>query len=258
MTTVIASLITFVATYYFARASKVTVWYSIATTALGTDGSLQDLVPGISITVGEEDVPALTVHEVQILPGSGTHVDKGTLAIDFDRPTRMYGEVLAFAPTSAHQIECSGVAVGDGKLFAEDTRFSGVACDLSPISDGQTFTIRLACDQRSPPRIALPAERVLLRDVAAAERELAEAKEQLLLVSTGGVVVMGLLFLFSAFVNRKQLAVLAAELKIAMRDQGRLLEGMATLKEATEKPTTGRLEPPKPDAREDSETQKGA
>ena len=129
VTTVIASLITFVATYYFARASKVTVWYSIATTALGTDGSLQDLVPGISITVGEEDVPALTVHEVQILPGSGTHVDKGTLAIDFDRPTRMYGEVLAFAPTSAHQIECSGVAVGDGKLFAEDTRFSGVACD---------------------------------------------------------------------------------------------------------------------------------
>ncbi len=79
---------------------------------------------------------------------------------------------------------------------------------------------------------------------------------------------MGMLLLFGVLLNRKQLAALTARIKenwdeakatrkqldIAMRDQGRLLERMATLKEVTEKvkPTTENVEPPKPDPGQDA------
>ena len=124
-----------------ARPAIENVEYSVTTSTLSADPSRQGLVPGIKIQIGEEEVPVLNVHTVQIRAARGSYITAAKLALDFSEPARIYGQVLQTLPSSAHTIDCRvQLSVVDASSDS-DVLKRGISCDLSPLSDGVGYSI---------------------------------------------------------------------------------------------------------------------
>ena len=145
-------------TWFLTRPSNEIVEYSITSTSLRADPSLQGLIPEIRIRIGDEEVPELNVHTLQIGCVPGSYLRQATFAVDFAEPTRTFGQVVAQAPSSAHTIVCK-----ERRATGSFAMLSGIVCEVEPMSGGDSYSVVVATNTALQPSITLPALRVTLR-----------------------------------------------------------------------------------------------
>ena len=171
-----------------ARPAIENVEYSVTTSTLSADPSRQGLVPGIKIQIGEEEVPVLNVHTVQIRAARGSYITAAKLALDFSEPARIYGQVLQTLPSSAHTIDCRvQLSVVDASSDS-DVLKRGISCDLSPLSDGVGYSIGIASNQAAPPKVQMVGRRIEIRDVGEAAA-VPDVGELIKLMSEMGIII---------------------------------------------------------------------
>ena len=119
-------------TWYVHRPSPALVSYAITTTTTGADSVTKGLIPNLKLKVGDEDIPVLYTHVIELTVNQGDYVDSAEVAITFPSSLRIFG-FRAAAPSSVHSIECKQAPLG-------------LVCRLSPLQTGAKYTVNIASD----------------------------------------------------------------------------------------------------------------
>src|SRR5438128_7576974 len=70
-------------TWWINRPSPTTLVYNVTTTALGNEPLLRSAVPNLRLTVGNEEVPALFIHTVELSVPAGPYLRNSDIVVTF-------------------------------------------------------------------------------------------------------------------------------------------------------------------------------
>jgi hypothetical protein len=126
-------------TWLIHQPSPAVVTYSITTTSTGTDSLVKGLVPNLKLKIGDEDIPVVYTHVVELATVAGEYVDAAELAITFPSGLRILG-FDAKAPSPVHHIECKQVS-------------TGLTCRVAPLSVGNKYRVNIATNQGQVPQV---------------------------------------------------------------------------------------------------------
>lgn len=134
-------------TWWMSREVPLGLGYQINTTSTGGDATTSSLVPGLTLKIGEENIPAIYTHVLNINRTSG-YADSVDLAIAFPRDIRVFGKSFD-APSPVHHMNCEVI-----------TR--GVKCKIGPIDGQGEYRALIATDVDVAPRLTVAGKNVEL------------------------------------------------------------------------------------------------
>src|SRR5205823_4367555 len=123
-------------------ARQTVVSYSVNTTSLGAAEATKSVLPKLRLSLGDQEIPAVYTHTVQLTHGGGPELDRASVGITL-AGARLLGNIVSFGPDPVHQITCKF-----------DQTISSVACSVGRISpDNNPYKVIIATDQ--DPKISL-------------------------------------------------------------------------------------------------------
>ena len=126
-------------TWLIHQPAPAVVTYSITTTSTGTDSLVKGLVPNLKLKIGDEDIPVVYTHVVELATVAGEYVDAAELAITFPSGLRILG-FDAKAPSPVHHVDCKQVS-------------TGLTCRVAPLSVGSKYRVNIATTQGQVPQV---------------------------------------------------------------------------------------------------------
>ena len=136
--------------YVVDRPAPTVVRYSTTATSLSASGALKGAIPDLKIQIGDEPVPVLNTHSIEITAQKGPFLERARIAIEYRAPVRSYGKVITEKPSSLHEIDCK----------PDD---AAILCTLGPLLPGQgSFRVVIVSDQEAAPRPTMAAAKVKL------------------------------------------------------------------------------------------------
>jgi hypothetical protein len=108
----------------------------------------------LRLQIGKEEIPVVHTHSVELSVTEGEFLDHTEVVIAFPWVVRVFGRVLAEAPSLAQRIACAPVQNDPSDL----QRILAMRCSLSPLKAGTgKFRIVMATDHREPPTLSMVA-----------------------------------------------------------------------------------------------------
>jgi hypothetical protein len=146
-------------TWWVNREEGLTISYVISTTSTGADATTNSLVPGLSLRIGDKDIPVIHTHVISLNRATG-YADRAEIAVTFEGGAlpETFGSSFT-APSAVHSIECEGLK-------------RGFKCRLGPLDGQGEYKIAVATNIASGPRLAIAGNNVRLVSV----QQLADAK----------------------------------------------------------------------------------
>lgn len=137
-------------TWYINRPKPTVLTYNIVTTTTGADATTKGLVPNLKLRIGDEDVPVIYTHTIDLTVQSGPQVESAQVEVPFPTGFRLFGSDF-HAPTGFHHMNCNPASYG-------------VQCDVGPLAPGKhnKFRISLATNQAHPDEIFTTTNKVEL------------------------------------------------------------------------------------------------
>jgi hypothetical protein len=102
------------------------VTYTVTTTTIGTDQRVKSLLPDIKIQVGNQELPLIHTHTVELRPQSGPYSDRAEIALVFPPGVHLLSKAVTETASPLHKIGCSDLA-------------NGATCQIGPLSPGNGF-----------------------------------------------------------------------------------------------------------------------
>jgi len=130
-------------TWYTHRPQPAIVTYSIATTQTGADSALKSVVPNLQIKIGNEDVPVIYNHLIELNHVRGQYIDAAEVAIIFQPGVRVFG-FRADSPSPVHSSTCRQSP-------------ATLICRVAPLNTGAKYQIDIATDSAAVPSVLTAA-----------------------------------------------------------------------------------------------------
>lgn len=134
-------------TWFMNRPQNTVLTYAISTTTLGADATVKGLIPDLRIQIGGDEIPVVHTHTISIEAQEGPYLESADVAVMFDAPIRVFGKLVAEAPSPLQKIDCTDV-----------DRNGSITCKLSRLATkkGQ-YRIAIATDRKNPPKVVMVA-----------------------------------------------------------------------------------------------------
>jgi ABC-type multidrug transport system fused ATPase/permease subunit len=155
----VGAFVTAVVGWWLTLPTPTTLAYVTTVTSTGTDSTARSLVPNLSLRIGDEAIPAIHTHSIDIYI-RGRYRDQAPVAIIFPSSARLFGQFTE-APTTLQTIACQAIS-------------NGMKCDLGRPDPRQEkpYKIQLATDVANEPQLQTTGQDVVLtRLEAASERD---------------------------------------------------------------------------------------
>jgi hypothetical protein len=107
------------------RPEPTVLTYNMSTTLTG-ERSVKSAVPRLRVHIGDEEIPSVYSHSVELSFVRGPYADSATIAATFPLGVGIFG-YSGEAPSPLHHISCTTI---DG----------GAKCDLSPLMTLETLS----------------------------------------------------------------------------------------------------------------------
>ncbi len=136
--------------WYINRPKPTVLTYNVVNTTTGADATTKGLVPNLKLRIGDEDVPVIYTHTIDLIVQSGPQVDSALVAVGFPTDFRLFGSDFQ-PPTRFHHMNCSNASYG-------------IQCDIGPLAPGNhnRFRISLATNIAHPDEIFTTTNKVQL------------------------------------------------------------------------------------------------
>lgn len=138
-------------TWWMNHKEPLVLGYVVTTTTTGTDATTKSLVPGLSLRIGTQDIPAIYTHVVSISRTSG-YADSVDLAATFKQQVTVFGSAFD-APSPVHHIVCEMIP-------------TGTKCKLGPLDGQGEFRLSLATDNPTAPSLTVAGRDVQLAQLS--------------------------------------------------------------------------------------------
>lgn len=152
---IVSALITAAAGWYLARPNPAVLAYAVSSATTGGDSTTRAVVPNLTLRLGDEVIPAITVHTITLSP-QGAYAADASVGITFPDKVRIFG-VQTETPSALHTVRCEQLD-------------RGVRCSLTP-SDPRhklPFRIAVATDQVAAPAVITTHTNVELQPIETA------------------------------------------------------------------------------------------
>jgi hypothetical protein len=102
------------------------VTYTVTTTTIGTDQRVKSLLPDIKIQVGNQELPLIHAHTVELRPQSGPYAERAEIALVFPPGVRLLSKAVTETASPLHRVTCNDLV-------------NGATCQIGPLLAGNGF-----------------------------------------------------------------------------------------------------------------------